>query len=430
MSESSTDAVAYASLGRRFGAAALDNLVWFVAVLVIVGLVPNDISETLTIALVLILFNAWFNYFWITEWRWGQTIGKRALGVKVTTEAGEGIGWNAAATRNLLRLLDVLVIGPVLIATTRRHQRLGDRAGHSVVVLAGSTAAHTRARAAALANPAAAPMPAAQMPAPPPPGPQPALATAAAGPQPAPAPVPRAAQPTASAPPPRDGVGIPPGSWTPIQVVYGILVLIGLLIVESIVVAAFDPKLKSLAAELTLQALLAISLVGVAIGFARRGGSILSALPKLGLRKFKPSAIGIAFATYVAYVIVALLISPLLHPHQQDVTRDLGFGQSVFGAIAAGVLIVGAAPFSEEMFFRGFIFGGLRRRFPLWAAAVISGVLFGLVHLSAGSVGVGVQLAVFGMLLAWLYEYTGSIWLTMAVHMLNNSLAFIYVVTK
>src|SRR5262249_28015935 len=173
-----------------------------------------------------------------------------------------------------------------------------------------------------------------------------------------------------------------------------------------------------------------ISLVGVAIAFARRGAAILATLPKLGLRKFKPSALGIAFGTYVVYIIFAVLVSPLLHPHQQDVTRDLGFGQSLFGAIAAGVLIIAAAPFSEEMFFRGFIFGGLRRRLPLWAAAIVSGILFGLVHLSAGSIGVGVQLAVFGMMLAWLYEYTGSIWLTMLVHMTNNTLAFIAVVAK
>ena len=41
---------------------------------------------------------------------------------------------------------------------------------------------------------------------------------------------------------------------------------------------------------------------------------------------------------------MALAYSTLVHPHQEDVTRDLGFGHGAFGAVAAGVLIVVAAP--------------------------------------------------------------------------------------
>jgi membrane protease YdiL (CAAX protease family) len=35
-----------------------------------------------------------------------------------------------------------------------------------------------------------------------------------------------------------------------------------------------------------------------------------------------------------------------------------------------------------------------------------------------------VQLTVFGLALAWLYERTGSLWPPMALHVLNNALAF------
>ena len=34
------------------------------------------------------------------------------------------------------------------------------------------------------------------------------------------------------------------------------------------------------------------------------------------------------------------------------------------------------------------------------------------------------QLSIFGLALAWLYERTGSIWPTIAVHALNNAIAF------
>ena len=96
-----------------------------------------------------------------------------------------------------------------------------------------------------------------------------------------------------------------------------------------------------------------------------------------------------------------------------------------FGTIAAGVLIVIAAPFAEEIFFRGFIFGGLRRRFSFLAAAVLSGLIFGLFHFTGlSSIGVVPQLALLGFALAWLYEKTGSIYPPIAVHALNNALAF------
>ncbi len=413
MSASIAHPAAYVGLGRRTLAFFLDTMVWLVAISWVAAAIPQDASVTTVGIVLLILLNLGFNYFWIAEWRFGQTIGKAALGIRVTGEGGERPRWNAAAMRNLLRLVDVLVIGPVLIAASRKRQRLGDRAAHTVVVRdtereAAAEAARAAARRAAM----------------------PALAGGAAPEITSAAPAAPPRPPHEYAPPPTDGVGIPAGSWSPAQVAYGVLLVIALLVVESLIVAAFDPDLKSLGAELSLQALLAATLVGVAIGFAAAGGPVPAALGRLGLRRFKRSGLWLALATYGGYIAISVALTPLLHPHQEDITRDLGYGDSPFGAIAAGLLIVGAAPISEEMFFRGFIFGGIRRRLPLWPAAAISGVIFGLVHLTAGSLGVGVQLAVFGMLLAWLYEYTGALWPSILAHAINNTLAFVIVVTS
>ena len=63
------------------------------------------------------------------------------------------------------------------------------------------------------------------------------------------------------------------------------------------------------------------------------------------------------------------------------------------------------------------------------AAAVISGLIFGSVHLTTGNVAAAFQLSVLGGVLAWLYERTGSIWPTIAVHMVNNALAFTILVS-
>jgi len=79
----------------------------------------------------------------------------------------------------------------------------------------------------------------------------------------------------------------------------------------------------------------------------------------------------------------------------------------------------------EEIFFRGFLFGGLRRRLPFAIAAVISAAIFGAFHYTGpGSLAVLPQLAMLGLTQAWLYERSGSIYSTMAVHIINNALAF------
>lgn len=236
---------------------------------------------------------------------------------------------------------------------------------------------------------------------------------------------------SASVPPARSTP--PPGAearaelrrpWGPGRVGVAIVALLFTVSVEAGVVSAFDSDLKSLAARLTLQAMLAVTLVGIAfVASAPDGGT--SAPSALGLRRPSGSFVKTAALAYVAYIAFALVYSPLVQPHQEDVTRDLGFGQSALGAIAAGILIVAAAPVSEEIFFRGFLFGGLRSRLPFAVAGPISAGIFGLFHYTgAGSWGVLPQLAVLGLVLAFVYERTGSILPTICVHALNNALAF------
>ena len=62
---------------------------------------------------------------------------------------------------------------------------------------------------------------------------------------------------------------------------------------------------------------------------------------------------------------------------------------------------------------------------PLIVAALLSSVIWGLLHYTGpGTWGVVVQITVFGLWLTWLFERTGSIYPTIAVHMVNNAIAF------
>ena len=84
------------------------------------------------------------------------------------------------------------------------------------------------------------------------------------------------------------------------------------------------------------------------------------------------------------------------------------------------LMVVLWTPLTEEVFFRGFIFPGLAGALGVVPAGIATSVLFALAH---GDVAVLVPIFVTGLVLAWLYHRTGSIWSSFAAHALQNLLA-------
>ena len=71
------------------------------------------------------------------EKMYGASLGKMAMGLKVVTETGQPLDWNAAIIRTLLRLIDglfVYLIGAILVWTSPTKQRLGDKVAKTLVV--------------------------------------------------------------------------------------------------------------------------------------------------------------------------------------------------------------------------------------------------------------------------------------------------------
>lgn len=159
-------------------------------------------------------------------------------------------------------------------------------------------------------------------------------------------------------------------------------------------------------------------LVPIAIA-ASRGATLRRALAQLGLRGFSRGTWKWMLAAIGAYLLFAIAYTALVgEPHQKDIAEN-------FGAIPVQILlIVIAAPISEEVCFRGFLFGGLRERLPLLPAALISALVFGGLHATTGVSAVP-PLIFFGFLLALLYEQTGSIVPGIMLHMLNNAVALL-----
>jgi len=89
------------------------------------------------------------------------------------------------------------------------------------------------------------------------------------------------------------------------------------------------------------------------------------------------------------------------------------------------------APFVEEVFFRGFVYGGLARRFGWVWGAIGSGLLFGAAHIAnAGYVYVVPPIIGIGILFAWAYRYSRSLYTSIAAHFLFNLLQMIAVLAS
>jgi membrane protease YdiL (CAAX protease family) len=158
-------------------------------------------------------------------------------------------------------------------------------------------------------------------------------------------------------------------------------------------------------------------LVPMALAAMRGAKGPREIFARLGVQAFKPSALKWMGLTVVLYLAFNIFYSAVItEPHQKDIAEG-------FGAIPIQILlIVIAAPVSEEICFRGMLFGGLREKLPRVAAALLCGLIFGALHAITGITAVP-PLIVFGFLLALLYERTGSILPGMILHMLNNIVA-------
>ena len=160
-------------------------------------------------------------------------------------------------------------------------------------------------------------------------------------------------------------------------------------------------------------------------------------LPALGLRSGRPTSDTVvgALAGVALFGLVAFLVLPFLSLLFEGVTGrppspinqlPVDFDNPVVVVLAVIAAIFGA-PFGEEVFFRGFLYGSLRNRFGYWIAGAISSLFFGLFHATASWLLVPVMVVV-GMGLAFLYERRGALTAPIAAHAAFNVIGFTLIV--
>jgi membrane protease YdiL (CAAX protease family) len=136
------------------------------------------------------------------------------------------------------------------------------------------------------------------------------------------------------------------------------------------------------------------------------------------------SSLGLIVAGYVAFITISYLwLTAIGQTDTKDtIAQDLGADDSTIALIAVTFVVTVCAPIAEEFFFRGYMFGTLRRK-GLWIAAGVTGLAFGAVHVFGSPIAFIVPLALLGAGLCLLRERTGSLYPGIALHSINNAAA-------
>ena len=202
-----------------------------------------------------------------------------------------------------------------------------------------------------------------------------------------------------------------------------LLLIVPLLILAGRALISLTP-ISVNSATLAVSIILELLLIGVAVRFSvikyhRPWGD-------LGLRNF-------AGGRSIGYTILAIMGSVAIVASYTAGLRYFGLEDRIpptplfkehsrlllAGGVAVASLI---APFAEELFFRGFVFAGLRKTIGPWAAAIFSATLFAVAHLNPFLYP---PVFAIGLLFAWVYHRSGSLWYNTLAHIGYNSLVAI-----
>jgi membrane protease YdiL (CAAX protease family) len=141
----------------------------------------------------------------------------------------------------------------------------------------------------------------------------------------------------------------------------------------------------------------------------------------LGLRGFKTEMLGLGCGLMLLSLAFNLVYGLLLGLFglriQPDLVPILAQLSSPWFLLIGGAIV---APVVEEIFFRGFVFTGLRPRYGWQKSAVISSALFAVIHLIPTAI---IPIFILGYIFAYLYHRSGSIWPAIVMHAATNTLA-------
>ena len=154
----------------------------------------------------------------------------------------------------------------------------------------------------------------------------------------------------------------------------------------------------------------AVAMLGLYAGFVRLGER--RQVKELDMRRL-PVHIGLGFLAGALIFSLSVLVFVLLGYY-----KVLSVGCDAMGLVRALAAMLMVAT-CEEVIFRGVIFRMIDDRFGIWAAMIVSALIFGFMHIM--NPGATVLSSVFiaieaGILLGAAYKYTGTLWFPIGIH--------------
>jgi hypothetical protein len=134
-------------------------------------------------------------------------------------------------------------------------------------------------------------------------------------------------------------------------------------------------------------------------------------------------AVNVVYSSFIEYVDLEILTPPDL----EDQKELLGTG---FNRILNIGVIVLWGPFSEELFFRGFLLAGLIPVIGVVRGMIVSSAIFAAAHILISTF---VPIFFLGVLLSWLFIHTKSVWPPFIAHAIWNllvTLSSIYLIDQ
>jgi sodium transport system permease protein len=134
-----------------------------------------------------------------------------------------------------------------------------------------------------------------------------------------------------------------------------------------------------------------------------------------------PAAALLAFLLHPALVWLSLAIRAL-YPLSDEVLAQLAplDGMLKEAPLWQAVLLIGLTPaICEELAFRGFILGGLRRIGHRWVAIALAAAFFGIAH---GLLQQSLSAFVVGLIIGYVAVKANSLWPALIFHLVHNSL--------
>jgi membrane protease YdiL (CAAX protease family) len=101
------------------------------------------------------------------------------------------------------------------------------------------------------------------------------------------------------------------------------------------------------------------------------------------------------------------------------------FPLSLPGFLASLLFGAVTVPIAEEFFFRGLLFRWINDRWGFVPGAGVSALVFAVAHPPAA--GSAPMIFLIGIALAYLYERSGSLWPSIALHMVNNAIGITFI---